>query len=42
MAATSTYDTFKYKFINENVLISIKNSLKFVLQGAINNIPALI
>ena len=33
---------FKCIFLNENVLISIKMSLKFVLQGPINNIPALV
>ena len=35
-------DTFKCIFLNENVWISIKISLKFVLKGAINNIPALV
>ena len=35
-------DTFKYKLVNENVLISIKNSFKFVPKGSINNIPALV
>ena len=29
-------------FLNENVLISIKISLKFILQGPINNIPTLV
>ena len=29
-------------FLNENVLISIKISLKFVHKGQINNIPALV
>ena len=29
-------------FFNENVLISIKISLKFVPKGQINNIPALV
>ena len=33
---------FKRIFFNENVLISIKFSLKFVPMGQINNIPALI
>ena len=42
MAATLTDDTFKFKFVNENILISIKNSLKFVPNGSINNIPALV
>ena len=35
-------DTFKGIFLNENVLVSIKNSLKFVPKGPINNIPALV
>ena len=35
-------DTFKRIFLNENVIISIKMSLKFVPKGLINNIPALI
>ena len=35
-------DTSKCFFLNENVLISIKISLKFVLKGPINNIPALV
>ena len=42
MATTLADNTFKYKFFNENVSISIKNSLKFVLKGAINNIPVLV
>ena len=33
---------FKRIFLNENVRISIKISLKFVLKGPINNIPALV
>ena len=33
---------FKCIFLNENVLISIKISLKFVPNGQINNIPALV
>ena len=32
-------DTFKRIFLNENVRISIKISLKFVPKGPINNIP---
>ena len=32
-------DTFKFIFLNENVRISIKNSLKFVPIGPIDNIP---
>ena len=35
-------DTFKCIFLNENVRISIKISLKFVPKGPINNIPALV
>ena len=35
-------DTFKRIFLNENVRISIKFSLKFVPKGPINNIPALV
>ena len=42
MAATLAVDTFKYKFINECVLISIKIALKFVPKDQINNIPALV
>ena len=35
-------DIFKCIFLNENVFISIKISLKFVPKGQINNIPALV
>ena len=35
-------NTFKCIFLNENVTISIKISLKFVAKGPINNIPALV
>ena len=35
-------DIFKCLFVNENVRISIKISLKFVPNGPINNIPALV
>ena len=35
-------DTFKRIFLNENVIISIQISLKFVPKGPINNIPALV
>ena len=35
-------DIFKCIFLNENVIISIKNSLKFVPKVPINNIPALV
>ena len=37
-----TDDIFKRIFINENVWILIKISLKFVSKGPINNIPALV
>ena len=35
-------DTFKRIFLNENVRISIKISLKFVPKGPISNIPELV
>ena len=35
-------DIFRCIFLNENVCISIKISLKFVPKGSINNIPALV
>ena len=35
-------DIFKCIFLNENVWILIKISLKFVPKGPINNIPALV
>ena len=35
-------DVFKCNFLNENVWIPIKISLKFVTEGPINNIPALV
>ena len=35
-------DIFKWIFLNENVWIPIKFSVKFVPQGPINNIPALV
>ena len=35
-------DIFKCIFLNENVWIPIKISLKFVRKGPINNIPALV
>ena len=35
-------DIFKCIFLDENVLISIKISLKFVPKDRINNIPALV
>ena len=34
--------TFKFIFLNENVWIPIKISLKFVPKGQIDNIPALV
>ena len=33
---------FKCIFLNENLLVSIQISLKFVPKGSINNIPALV
>ena len=35
-------DSFKCIFLNDNVLISIKISLKFIPMGPINNIPVLV
>ena len=35
-------DSFKCIFLNENILISIQISLKFVHKSPINNIPALV
>ena len=35
-------DIFKCNFLNENVWIPIKSSLKFVPQSPVNNIPALV
>ena len=35
-------DIFKCIFLNENVWISIKISLQFILKGPINTIPALV
>ena len=35
-------DIFKRIFLNENIWISIKISLKFVPKGTINNIPAFV
>ena len=37
-----TDDFFKRIFLNENLIVSIKISLKFVPKGPINNIPALV
>ena len=42
MAAVSADDTIKHLFLNENVRISIKISLKFVPKGPINNNPSLV
>ena len=42
MVVTLADGPLKYKFINTNVLISIKISLKFVPRGPIYNIPALV
>ena len=42
MATFFADDTFKRIFLNENIRISIKISLKFVPKGLINNIPALV
>ena len=42
MAAISADGNFKCIFLNENVRISIDISLKFVPEGPINNIPALV
>ena len=42
MASTFADDTFKCKFVNENVTISITISQKFVSKGPINNIPSLV
>ena len=35
-------DIFQWIFLNENVWISITNSLKFVPKGPINNTPSLV
>ena len=37
-----TNETFKRIFLNENIIILIEISLKFVPKGPINNIPALV
>ena len=42
MATVLADDTLKRIFLNENVIISINISLKFVPKGQINNIPALV
>ena len=41
MAAILQADIFKCIFLNENVWIAIKISLKFVPRSPVNNIPAL-
>ena len=41
MAAIFADDIFKWIFLNENVWILIKISLKFISKGPINNMPAL-
>ena len=40
MAAISPDYIFKCIFLNENVWISIRISLKFIPKGQVNNIPA--
>ena len=42
MAPIFTDNIFKRIFLNKNVRISIKISLKFVPKGPIKNIPALV
>ena len=42
MTAIFSDDIFKSIFLNENVWILIKISLKFVPKGPINNIPSLV
>ena len=42
MAGVFSGDVFKCIFMNENIWISIKISLKLVPKGSINNIPALV
>ena len=42
MATIFPDDLFKCIFLNENVWISIKGSLKYVAEGPINNIPELV
>ena len=42
MAATFADDIFKHSFMNENVKISIRISLKFVPKGPIDNKSALV
>ena len=42
MAASLADNIFNHIFLNENVWISIKISLKFVLKGPIDNKPTLV
>ena len=42
MAATWADDIFKCFFFNENILVSIKNSLNFVPKDPIDNKPLLV
>ena len=42
MAAILADDIFKCIFVDDSIWISIKISLKFLPEGAINNIPALV
>ena len=42
MVAIFADDTFESIFLDENFLISIKNSLTFVPDGHIENMPALV
>ena len=42
MAAIVTDDIFNCIFLNKNIWIAIKISLKFVPKGLIDNIPALV
>ena len=42
MAAIVADDIFKCILLNENVIISIQISLKFVPEGSIDNKPALV
>ena len=36
------HDIFKRIFLNENIRISMKISMKFIPEGPINNIPSLV
>ena len=42
MATTITDDILKCIFFNENIIISIQLSLKFVPKGPVDNIAALV